>query len=129
MKFQLVIVAIVAGIAMTSALPSDTKKAAKVQTPVLTYRQAMKAKSIGCDICTWIVTEIDKIILDNTTMDEIIVQVEKLCSSLDNYFPGAGQTCNALVEMYLPQIIEQLVENQLSPEKVCGVLTLCPATH
>lgn len=98
-------------------------------TPKMTYKQALKAKSIGCDICTFIVTEIDKLLVADNTIDEIIIQVEKLCSSLDGVFPGAGNACNAIVETYLPQIIEGLVNNQLSPASVCGTLTLCPAAR
>merc|ERR1711997_987218 len=65
----------------------------------MTYKQALKAKSIQCDLCT----------------------------ALDGVFPGAGSSCNTIVETYLPQIIEGLVNNQLSPSAVCSALTLCPA--
>lgn len=114
-----VAVLLLVGIAMASA--------ASV-TPKLTYKQALKAKSIQCDICTFIVTEIDNLLLSGATIDAIIEQVEKLCGSLDGIFPGAGASCNAIVETYLPQIIQGLVENQLSPASVCGALTLCPAS-
>lgn len=108
------------GLAMTSAASI---------TPKMTYQQTLRAKSIQCDICTFIVTEIDKILASDSTIDQLIEQVEKLCSSLDGIFPGAGASCNAIVETYLPQIIQGLVENQLSPSSVCSALTLCPATR
>ena len=113
-----VAVLLLAGLAMTSAVSTSPKMA---------YSQMLKAKSIQCDICTFIVTEIDKLLVDDSNIDAIIVEVEKLCSSIDGVFPGAGASCNALVETYLPQIIEGLVNNQLSPASVCGALTLCPA--
>ena len=103
-------------LASASALPKTSHK--------LSYRQAMKAKGIGCDICTLVVTEIDKLLVEGT--DSVVDLVEELCSGIDGLFPGAGATCNALVESYLPQIIEGLVNNQLSPESVCTLLTLCP---
>merc|ERR1711881_196262 len=93
----------------------------------MTYQQALKAKSIQCDICTFVVTEIDKIIVNDQVTDALIQEVEKLCTSLDNIFPGAGASCNAIVETYLPQIVEGLVNNQLSPSAVCQALTLCSA--
>ena len=71
-------------------------------------------------------TKIDKLIVADQTLDQLIELVEELCSGIDGLFPGAGATCNALVETYLPQIIEGLVNNQLSPASVCATLTLCP---
>ena len=117
-KMKAVAVLLLASLAMASAsaLPKTSHK--------LSYRQAMKAKGIGCDICTLVVTEIDKLLVEGT--DSVVDLVEELCSGIDGLFPGAGATCNALVESYLPQIIEGLVNNQLSPESVCTLLTLCP---
>ena len=117
-KMKAVAVLLLASLALASAsaLPKTSHK--------LSYRQAMKAKGIGCDICTLVVTEIDKLLVEGT--DSVVDLVEELCSGIDGLFPGAGATCNALVESYLPQIIEGLVNNQLSPESVCTLLTLCP---
>merc|ERR1712129_650549 len=112
-KMKAIAVLLLAGLALASA--SALPKSAKT-SPLSSYRQTMKAKGIGCDICTLVVTEIDK----------LIELVEELCSGIDGLFPGAGATCNALVETYLPQIIEGLVNNQLSPASVCATLTLCP---
>merc|ERR1712217_841596 len=95
LKMKAVAILLLAGLAMTSA--SALPKAAKTQ---LSYEQVMKAKGVGCDICTLVVTEIDKLLAADETLD--------------------------LVETYLPQIIEGLVNNQLSPASVCGLLTLCP---
>merc|ERR1712029_337936 len=117
-KRKAVAILLLAGLAMTSA--SALPKAAKTQ---LSYEQVMKAKGVGCDICTLVVTEIDKLLAADETLVSV---VELLCSAIDGLFPGSGATCNALVETYLPQIIEGLVNNQLSPASVCGLLTLCP---
>ena len=118
-----VAVLLLAGLALASA--SALPKSAQT-SPLSSYRQTMKAKGIGCDICTLVVTEIDKLIVADDTLDTVIQLVEELCSSIDGLFPGAGATCNALVESYLPQIIEGLINNQLSPASVCATLTLCP---
>ena len=118
MKATLIV--FLAGLCMASAIP------AKKVSPVLSYEQAMRAKGIGCDICTLVVTEIDKILAMSETEQQVIDAIEQLCAQLDNIFPGASASCNALVETYLPQIIEGLVANQLSPASVCGALTLCP---
>ena len=121
MKATLIV--LLAGLCMASAIP------AKKVSPVLSYEQAMRAKGIGCDICTLVVTEIDKILVAADTEQAAIDAVEQLCAQLDSIFAGATAACNALVETYLPQIIEGLVANQLSPASVCGALTLCPWTN
>merc|ERR1712018_95571 len=121
-KMKAIIAIFLCGLAMASALP-----ASKQRSIPMTYRQALKAKTIQCDICTFIVTEIDHILVTDEVTDALIQQVEALCASLDNVFPGAGASCNAIVETYLPQIIEGLVNNQLSPAAVCQALTLCSA--
>merc|ERR1712241_1514981 len=113
LKMKAVAILLLAGLALASA--SALPKSAKTSPARLSYRQVMKAKGIGCDICTLVVTEIDKLIVADQTMDELVVLVEGLCSAIDGLFPGAGATCNALVETYLPQIVEGLVNNQLSP--------------
>ena len=118
MKATLIV--LLAGLCMASAIP------AKKVSPVVTYKQAMRAKSIGCDICTFVVTEIDKILAMSETEQQVIDAIEQLCAQLDNIFPGASASCNALVETYLPQIIDGLINNQLAPAAVCGTLTLCP---
>merc|ERR1712038_1815831 len=110
----------VAGLAMASA-------AAPSKSMPLSYKQTMRVKSIQCDVCKMIVTELDNIILSATTTEELIELVEKLCGSLDSIFPGFGATCDNFVETYLPQIIEGIVNNQLSPASVCQALTLCSA--
>ena len=118
MKATLII--LLAGLCMASAIP------AKKVSPVLSYEQAMRAKSIGCDICTFVVTEIDKILASAETEQQVIDAVKQLCAQLDNILAGATAACNALVETYLPQIVDGLINNQLSPASVCGTLTLCP---
>ena len=116
-----VAVLLLAGLAMASA--SALPKTAKTSY-TLSYKQTMKAKGIGCDICTLVVTEIDKLLVAGE--ESIVDAAEGICDAVDGLFPGAGATCNALIESYLPQIIEGLVDNQLSPASVCGLLTLCP---
>ena len=91
----------------------------------ISYQQAMKVKSIQCDVCTFIVTELDNVIMADQTQEDIIKAVEEVCTLVDGVISGLGATCNALVESYLPQIIDGLVHNQLSPASVCGTLTLC----
>merc|ERR1712079_997878 len=124
-KMKAVAVLLLAGLALASAstLPKSARSAVSYR---MSYEQALKTKGVGCDICTLVVTEIDKLLAADETMDSVVQFVEQLCTAIDGLFPGSGATCNALIETYLPQIIEGLINNQLSPASVCATLTLCP---
>ena len=84
-------------------------------------------KGVACDICKYVVGEIDKLLMDGATLDQIIKAVEQICEPLDSLIPGATAACETLIETQLPQIIDQLVHNQLSPDSVCVFLTACEA--
>merc|ERR1712029_475461 len=82
-KMNATLIVLLAGLCMASAIP------AKKVSPVLSYEQAMRAKGIGCDICTLVVTEIDKILVAADTEQAAIDAVEQLCAQLDSIFAGA----------------------------------------
>ena len=109
MKTQIFFVAMLAAVAM--AQPSAPKA----------------PKGVTCDICKFIVNEIDKYLMEGATIEQIIQAVEQICGPLDSLIPGATAACETLIETQLPAIIDQLVHNQLSPESVCKFLTACPA--
>ena len=82
-------------------------------------------KSVTCDICTFMVTEIDKMLSDEATIEEIISAADQICDALGDLFPGGPLACKVLIATQLPQIIDDLIHNQLSPESVCGALGAC----
>ena len=82
-------------------------------------------KGAICDICTFMVTEIDKMISDEATIEEIISAADQICDALGDLFPGGPLACKILISTQLPQIIDDLIHNQLSPESVCGALGAC----
>merc|ERR1711935_1087849 len=79
-KMKAIAVLLLAGLALASA--SALPKSAQT-SPLSSYRQTTKAKGIGCDICTLVVTEIDKLIVADQTLDQLIELVEELCSGID----------------------------------------------
>ena len=107
MKIQILLVAVLAASAMAEPKPMT--------------------KGVACDICKYVIGEIDKLLMDGATLDQIIQAVEQICGPLDSLIPGATAACETLIETQLPAIIDQLVHNQLSPESVCKFLTACPA--
>ena len=113
MKLQLILFAFLLGSAI--AHPSNPfKKYQKIETqgPI-------------CDICKYLITEIDSMLADDATIDEIIAALDQICDALGDLFPGGPLACKILVQVQLPQIIEDLVNTP--PEEICASLGACPA--
>ncbi|XP_033095346.1 prosaposin-like [Anneissia japonica] len=78
-------------------------------------------ESTICTVCELVVNELDRLLSDNATEDEIISAVEKVCDQL----PSAFKTeCNALVSQYGAALIELLVQ-KIKPDEICMKLNLC----
>merc|ERR1711976_104911 len=107
------------------ALLASCALAAPPQSKAQTYEDVL-AKSIQCDLCTWLVTSLDDFITDSTTESEILQFLEGICSPLDSIINGLTQACVDLIEQYGPQIIEDIVQNNLSPSIICNGIGLCP---
>ena len=52
-----------------------------------------KPKSVACDLCKNIVTQIDNLILEGSTIDAIIDAIDDICGPLENIIPGAADAC------------------------------------
>merc|ERR1711918_316147 len=103
MKFQLILVACLASLAI-----------AHPQT-----------KDLACDLCIDIIEDIDEAI--KAGVPDLIEAVDKICDQLDGIFPGGAAACKILVQTQLPSIIDDLINNQLKPETICGQLGACPS--
>merc|ERR1739838_473111 len=68
-------------------------------------------KDLMCDICLDVVTDLDNWITSETTINEIVHFMEEMCISL--------------MESELPNIIQGLVEDNLSPAEVCANIGAC----
>merc|ERR1712029_983905 len=103
-KMKATLIVLLAGLCMASAIP------AKKVSPVLSYEQAMRAKGIGCDICTLVVTEIDKILVAADTEQAAIDAVNNsvlnlIPSSLEPLLPAMlwlKPTCPKSSKVLLP---------------------------
>merc|ERR1711963_992320 len=107
-NMKAVAVLLLAGLALASA--SALPKSAK-SSPVhkLSYKQAMKAKGIGCDICTLVVTEIDKLIVANETMDTIVETVEQLFLELMDFSLELAPPVMLLLKHICPRSLRVLL--------------------
>merc|ERR1711971_76633 len=96
-KMKAVAVLLLAGLALASA--SALPKSAKT-SPLSSYRQTMKAKGIGCDICTLVVTEIDKLIVADQTMDQLM--------ELVGFSQELGLLATLLLKLTCPKLLKDL---------------------
>nr|CAB3260858.1 uncharacterized protein LOC100176110 [Phallusia mammillata] len=75
-----------------------------------------------CVICQLVMGELDKLLNENSTENEIVAALEKVCSIL----PGElKEECDDFLKSIGPAILELLIK-KLSPADVCPALNLCP---
>jgi len=74
-----------------------------------------------CAICEFVMKQVEDMLEDETTEEEVIHAVEKVCTVLPSTLTAQ---CKDLIEAYGQAIIELLVQ-QADPKTVCTVLGLC----
>merc|ERR1712215_32426 len=77
---------------------------------------------ITCTICTDLIQILDDTITDDST----IAQVHDILYSACGILVGMEQECYDFVDANLEKIIDLLVNQYLTPDAICGELTLCP---
>uniref|UniRef100_A0A3Q4AJ94 Uncharacterized protein n=1 Tax=Mola mola TaxID=94237 RepID=A0A3Q4AJ94_MOLML len=74
-----------------------------------------------CAICEFVMKQLEAMLEDQATEEEVIHAVEKVCTYLPHTLSGQ---CKDLIETYGEAIIQLLVQ-QADPKTVCTVLALC----
>ncbi|XP_066536220.1 prosaposin [Hoplias malabaricus] len=74
-----------------------------------------------CAICEFVMKELEDMIQDHTTEDEVVQAVEKVCNILPSTLTAQ---CKDLIETYGQAIIELLVQ-EADPKTICTLLGLC----
>ncbi|XP_077352528.1 prosaposin [Festucalex cinctus] len=102
-------------------VPATKVESAKLAKPMVRVRD-----SPTCAICEFVMKELEDMLEDQATEEEVIQAVEKVCV----YLPSSlSIQCKDLIETYGQAIIELLVQ-QADPKTVCTMLALCnDATH
>merc|ERR1711973_513556 len=77
-----------------------------------------------CKLCQNIVTDIETWLTSENTMDQIIGFVDQICKVLAAVDPTLGSACTDL-EAQLPDIIQYILTENLSPQEVCVCLRSC----
>merc|ERR1711971_679836 len=80
-----------------------------------TFAAPKATNALTCNICVDIITDIDEFI-------------KEICHTLGSVMgsPTLEAECNAMFESNLPQIIDDLVNQNLDPITVCTTIGLCP---
>ena len=87
--------------------------------------ETKQTKVDACGICKHIVGTIDGMLELGVDGIELIVKaIEAICDTFGDLIPGGPSTCTMYIDQ-LPQIIEDLVNNNLQPADVCKKLTMC----
>ncbi|KAM7385776.1 hypothetical protein PAMP_001833 [Pampus punctatissimus] len=115
---------------MKKSVPMMKLQPAAKTVPALKLFPATKVESKNmvrvrdsptCTICEFVMKQLESMLEDQTTEEEVIKAVEKVCGLLPHTLTDQ---CKDLIETYGQAIIELLVQ-QADPKTVCTVLALC----
>ena len=84
-------------------------------------------KGVACDMCKFIVNAIEEQVLNEQTEQQILDYMNTACDQLDQIMPGLSTACHNFVNNNLKKILDDLIENHMTPEEVCIQLKLCKA--
>merc|ERR1712098_746272 len=87
---------------------------------------AASPKSLTCDLCMDVITDLDAWLTSETTEQQIIDYIKQICPTIGELVsPDLEATCNLVLAATLPAIIEGLVEQNLNPTEVCQSIGAC----
>jgi saposin len=93
--------------------------------PLSPAHAAPKKLNLGdgpaCAICELIMREVQSLITTNSTEQEIVAALEKVCEILPSTVEVA---CKSFVEIYGPAVVEMIIA-ELDPAQICTQLGLC----
>lgn len=76
--------------------------------------------SSECQFCQWTVSAVQSWLSDGHTQTEIALFLNQLC----NFFGSYAPQCEQLVRVYVPKLIDSIIEKQ-NPPLVCSNLGVC----
>lgn len=76
---------------------------------------------VDCELCEFAVNYIEGMLQDQKTIDQITLEVEKLCQYVE---PEVVDICNAIVDEHVPQIVTYINE-KLTTTDVCKLIGIC----
>ncbi|ELU16785.1 hypothetical protein CAPTEDRAFT_225175 [Capitella teleta] len=82
---------------------------------------ALVKASTTCVVCEFVMSEIDSLLSDNATEEDIKIALEKVCKILPETIQDQ---CMDFVNMYSDLVIN-LLTHELNPEQICTAIGLC----
>jgi len=96
----------------------------EVQMTAVSQDQEVVKGDLECTACTFLVGQVEQMVLTNRTVTDI----EKALSEICNHLTGSWKSvCQSLVETDLPLVIAYL-EDEISPSVICSKIGLCAST-
>jgi len=80
-----------------------------------------------CTICLDIIDDFDNWLTSDTTEEQIVDWIDNVCQLLGTIldYPDLVQMCEVALGAQIPNIIDDLVNNNLNPGEVCQKLGAC----
>lgn len=100
---------------MTNEIQDDT-----INGKFITHTKNLNNKP-QCVICEFIMTELEHVLENKTTEDDIKNAVHHICNDLPK---SVKKDCNNFVNQYADMVIQLLIQS-LKPDEICAVLKLC----
>uniref|UniRef100_A0A8C7YZF8 Prosaposin n=1 Tax=Oryzias sinensis TaxID=183150 RepID=A0A8C7YZF8_9TELE len=95
--------------------------ATKVEAAAAAKTLVRVKESPQCAICEFVMKQVEAMLTDETTEEEVIQAVQKVCYLVPSSLTAQ---CKDLIETYGQAIIELLVQ-EVDPKTVCTMLALC----
>ncbi len=75
----------------------------------------------NCDICLWVVTEVQEPLTGNSTLQEVTKSVDEVCIRLPEFL---SEPCDGFIGDNRGEIVRLCLQEH-SPPEVCGILGFC----
>lgn len=112
-----------AGDIFKGSLSIEQNAAADLQLSTET-REKAEGGDLECTVCTFLVGQVEQMVLSNKTVAEIESTLSELCDHLTGSWQS---TCQTIIESDIPLIIGYL-EDKLSPSVICEKIGLCASS-
>uniref|UniRef100_A0A6I8R398 Prosaposin n=1 Tax=Xenopus tropicalis TaxID=8364 RepID=A0A6I8R398_XENTR len=109
---------------LQNIIPAKTLiPAAKVQPAVKITENPLAGNGVFCEVCQLMISQIEKLLDNNRTKENIKHSLEKVCKLLPAEY---SQKCEDIIEEYYDPLIE-LLEQEANPQFICTTLGYCSA--
>lgn len=92
------------------------------KSETLTFKPVKVKASAQCTLCEFVMQELDSLLKDNATEQEILDDLDKVCSIMPK---SIKKDCTDFVNTY-GRVVINLLAQELKPSVVCAAMGLCP---